>query len=136
MVQLLTTNARFGVLLAALMLMLHSALSRLTPRSVLGRLSEGSTLARRDTDPSCSRTNMVVDHDSYAELCEGTTHMEHPCFSHWYGDLKDVEVRPYHEPVDMTQAIKIKDEAMQGTSIVNALVFNICAYVHSLTLLL
>lgn len=108
MARISASNANFGFLVMALVLMLHPVVAKLTPKPASHRL-----LARSIPD-QCFLTPLKVQSDGYEKRCGDKSDSKHPCFTHWYGDLKSVDARPFLEPLDIAKAIMIKDDNMLG----------------------
>ncbi|SOV01958.1 uncharacterized protein UDID_08252 [Ustilago sp. UG-2017a] len=109
-----TCAANFGLLLVALVLMLHSVVGKLIPR-------HGSHLfARENSLDQCFLTKLVPNGAKYKERCEVDNLPHHTCFTHWAGDLTAVEARPFLEPLDITKKLMIKDDTMKDFTIENA----------------
>ncbi|KAJ1036282.1 hypothetical protein NDA18_000147 [Ustilago nuda] len=100
-----TCAANFGLLLIALVLLLDSVMGKLIPKHV-----NHLVFAREDNIDQCFLTKLNVDNKGYKDLCEGDKYPYHPCFTHWYGDLYNVDARPFLEPFDITQNLLIKDD--------------------------
>ncbi|SPC64321.1 related to Mig1 protein, induced during biotrophic phase [Ustilago sp. UG-2017b] len=62
-----TSAANFGLLLVALVLMLHSVVSELTPNI------------------------FTLDDKAYKSHCGEDSDPKHPCFTHWAGDLQNAQ---------------------------------------------
>ncbi|KAJ1596412.1 hypothetical protein NDA14_007473 [Ustilago hordei] len=100
-----TCAANFGLLLIALVLLLDSVVGKLIPKHV-----NHHVFARQDSIDQCFLTKLDVNEKGYKDLCEGDKNPTHPCFTHWYGNLHDVDARPFLEPFDITQNLMIKDD--------------------------
>ncbi|SAM85664.1 related to Mig1 protein, induced during biotrophic phase [Ustilago bromivora] len=107
-----TCAANFGLLLVALVLMLHSVVGKLIPRHV------SHLFAREDSIDQCFLTKLVPNEVEYKKRCEGEDHPYHPCFTHWSGDLTAVDARPFLEPFDITKELMIKDNEMKDAFLI------------------
>ncbi|SOV02123.1 uncharacterized protein UDID_18963 [Ustilago sp. UG-2017a] len=81
MTQASTSAANFGLLLVALVLMLHSAVGELTPKHVRHHL-----FARGEI-----KLYFTFDDQAYESHCGEGSDPKQPCFTHWAGDLGDAE---------------------------------------------
>ena len=104
-----TCAANFGLLLVALVLMLHSVVGKLIPRHDSHRY-----FAPEDGTDQCFLTKLVPNGAKYKERCEVDNLPHHTCFTHWFGDLTSVQARPFLEPFNITEKLMIKDDAMTG----------------------
>ena len=108
MTQASTSAANFGLLLVALVLMLHSVVGELAPRHVRHHL-----FARGDSSDKGS-TKLVPNFEEYEARCGDKSNPMYPCFTHWYGDLTGVEVANLTDRTDIGKKLMIKDAAMKG----------------------
>ena len=108
MTQASTSAANFGLLLVALVLMLHSVVGELAPRHVRHHL-----FARGDSSDK-GATKLVPNFEEYEARCGDKSNPMHPCFTHWFGDLTGVEVRNLTDGTDIGKKLMIKDAAMKG----------------------
>ena len=76
MTQASTSAANFGLLLVALILMLHSAVGELTPRRVSHHL-----FARQDISDQCFLTKLAPNNKEYETSCGDKSDSKHPCFT-------------------------------------------------------
>ena len=108
MTQASTSAANFGLLLVALVLMLHSVVGELAPRHVRHHL-----FARGDSSDK-GGTNLVPNFKEYEARCGDKSNPMYPCFTHWAGDLTGVEVRNFTDGTDIGKKLMIKDDTMKG----------------------
>ncbi|SOV02140.1 uncharacterized protein UDID_18970 [Ustilago sp. UG-2017a] len=80
-----TSAANFGLLLVALVLMLHSVVGELTPKHVRHHF-----FARRETFQGL-HYGFTFDDQAYKSYCGEGSDPKQPCFTHWAGDLGDAE---------------------------------------------
>ncbi|SOV02862.1 uncharacterized protein UDID_18053 [Ustilago sp. UG-2017a] len=106
-----TSAASFGLLLVALVLMLHSVVGELAPRHVRHDL-----FARGDSSDKGS-TKLVPNFKEYEARCGDKSDLMFPCFTHWAGDLTAVEVRDFTDGTDIGEKLMIKDAAMKDFTI-------------------
>ncbi|SOV02864.1 uncharacterized protein UDID_18055 [Ustilago sp. UG-2017a] len=106
-----TSAASFGLLLVALVLMLHSVVGELAPRHVRHDL-----FARGDSSDKGS-TKLVPNFKEYEARCGDKSNPMYPCFTHWTGDLTTAEVSPFTKTSDISKMLMIKDAAMKDFTI-------------------
>ncbi|SOV04200.1 uncharacterized protein UDID_17026 [Ustilago sp. UG-2017a] len=105
-----TSAANFGLLLVALVLMLHSVVGELAPRHVRHHL-----FAREDSYDEC-HTDLVANYKEYKTLCEDNNDPKKTCFTHWAGDLKDAKACS-HKDGSVREKLMIKDDTMKDFTI-------------------
>ncbi|SAM84734.1 related to Mig1 protein [Ustilago bromivora] len=102
-----TSAANFGLLLVALVLMLHSVVGELAPRHVRHHL-----FARQDANTQC-QANFASNYHDYKTRCENGSNAQHTCFTHWAGDLTTAIVCTLIDPLDIRKSLMIKDDTMK-----------------------
>ncbi|KAJ1023900.1 hypothetical protein NDA13_004734 [Ustilago tritici] len=102
-----TSAANFGLLLVALVLMLHSAVGELTPRHV------GHHLFAWQGDSNQCVINLDPNYDNYKTKCKVGNEPNHICFTHWAGDLKGALVCNLVEQLNVKKDLLIKDNHMK-----------------------
>ncbi|UTT91956.1 hypothetical protein NDA17_005081 [Ustilago hordei] len=100
-----TSAANFGLLLVALVLMLHSVVGELTPGHVRHHL-----FAREYGFDKC-HTDLVANNIKYKTLCEDNNDPRKTCFSHWAGNLKGAKAC-FHKDGSVKEKLMIKDDTM------------------------
>ncbi|KAJ1019921.1 hypothetical protein NDA16_004202 [Ustilago loliicola] len=60
---------------------------------------------------------LAPNNSNYETRCGGKSDLKHPCFTHWSGDLKSVEARPFFKPLDIQKTLMIKNDDMQDFTV-------------------
>ncbi|SAM82266.1 related to Mig1 protein [Ustilago bromivora] len=105
-----TSAANFGLLLVALVLMLHPVMGELTSRHIRHHL-----FAREDSNDKC-HTDLVANYQEYKTRCEDNNDPQKTCFTHWAGDLKGSKACLRAEG-DVRKKLMIKDDTMTDFTI-------------------
>ncbi|KAJ1039910.1 hypothetical protein NDA10_001439 [Ustilago hordei] len=109
-----TSAANFGLLLVALVLMLHSVVGEPTSRHVPHHLSP-----RGDDRYKYCLPKFTPNYADYKARCEAGSDLKHTCFIQWAGDLKNAEVCPYVVPLHPMSKLMIKDDTMKDFAMEN-----------------
>lgn len=99
----------FSALVAASMLLHASA--QLVPRSVVHRPGFQALEPRADGEPVCKR-DLRINNAEYEKRCGPNSDPKHPCFTHWWKNMDDVEACPGKKNplLDMAAEIYLKDD--------------------------
>ncbi|KAJ1598854.1 hypothetical protein NDA14_003640 [Ustilago hordei] len=120
-----TSAANFGLLLVALLLMIHSVVGELTPRHVRQHLS-----LRGDYTYEHCLPKFKPNYGGYKARCEAGSDVKHTCFVHWAGNLRDAEVCPHVVPFQAMSKLMIKNDHMTDFAMENPTDFFKITYPH------
>ncbi|CCF48982.1 hypothetical protein NDA11_007135 [Ustilago hordei] len=102
-----TSAANFGLLLVALVLMLHSVVGELIPTQVRHHLSP-----REYRIDNCVN-KLTPENEKYKLRCGPGSDPKHTCFTHWAGDLTSAQACPRLEPFGIPDKILVRDDSMK-----------------------
>ena len=103
-----TSAANFGLLLVALVLMLHSVVGELIPTQVRHHLSP-----REYRIDNCVN-KLTPENEKYKLRCGPGSDPKHTCFFHWAGDLTSAQACPRLEPFGNPDKILVRDDSMKS----------------------